>query len=827
MNSFVTNVRHSLRQLRKSPGFTLTAVLTLSLAIGAVTAIFSIVESVLLRPLPFHDPERLVILADNLEGVQVDGNGGQVTAPDIVAYTRDTHTFERMGGYTTTTYEVSGAGEPYQAQVARLGAGVLPTLGVSPLLGRVFTQEDETRDGHVTVLSYGFWQSHLHADPNAIGSKVLLDRKPYVVVGVMPRNFEFPLLPGRLNQSELWIPLSFSQADLTQRAANWNYQMVARLKHGVTAEQAQTDSEIVAQQIMRGYPAFMNGIRIHAVVRSLQQTTVAQARSLLKILFLAVLVVLLIACANLAGLLLVRAIRNRREIAVRLALGARRTALLGQTMSEGLVVSIGGGLIGLSLAALALRVVTRFLPETLPRISEISLDWKVVFFALLLAAASGLLCSLVPAFAAMRTSANDVLKESGRGVSGGHSRLRSALVVGEIAIAMILLCASGLLLRSFEKMRSVDPGMRPEHLVLANYNLPSQQYSKQAAIDSFNDELLRRLRAIPGVQRAALSSFLPMTGNSDNNGFIAEGYVPPPGASQINIAVTPQISGDYFSTMGMSLLRGRTFTEADRAGTQLVAIASHNLAERFWPNQDPIGKRVHIGGPDTPTPWVTIVGEVTDVREAGLDAPAKDTYYLPVAQWISDLSPITSSADLSGNSMFVALRSTLSPSQTKVELQSVFHSLDPQLAITQLESMEEAIDGTEAPRRFNTTLITAFATAAVLLAILGIYSVIAFTVASRNQEMAIRMALGSQRAGIARLVLRSAFIFAAIGGGLGWIGSLWTSRLIKGLLFNVTLFDPVVLVTAGVGILLFSLVAAVLPAIRAASIEPMQALRSE
>jgi predicted permease len=455
---FFLDLRIAIRHLLKSPVFSMAAVLMLALGIGATTAIFSIVEGVLLRPLPFPQPERLVVLSDILQGADVGGTGeAGVTPPDIRNYTRDTHSFESLGGYQQAGYELSGIGDPAQVNASRMSGGVFPALGVTPLIGRFFTQQEDDQKETVAVLSYPLWQSRFHGDPQVVGRKILLDRKPFVVVGVMPRNFEFPLLPGHLNRSELWVPMSFTQQELGPAgAASWSYNMVGRLKPEVTSEQAQNDAERVAQETMRNYPPFMASLHIIAVVHSLHEETVQQARQLVRTLFLAIAVVMLIACANLAGLLLVRAIRRRREIAVRLALGARAGALLRQAILESLVLSVAGGVLGLILAVFGLRIGVSLLPETLPRINEIGLDWRVVAFAMVLAVFTGIVCGLAPAFAAVRTNVNDILKQGGHtGTAGGHGRLRSALVIGEIAIALVLLAASGLLLRSFEKMRAV------------------------------------------------------------------------------------------------------------------------------------------------------------------------------------------------------------------------------------------------------------------------------------------------------------------------------------------------------------------------------------
>ncbi|MGO9939840.1 MAG: ABC transporter permease [Terracidiphilus sp.] len=831
MQKLLFDLRFVFRQLWKSPGFAITAVLMLAFGIGATTAIFSIVEGVLLRPLPFPESDRLMVLADCLQGADIGGNcEAGVTVPDIFAYTRETHSFNGLGGYQFAGFELSGNGEPAQVTAARMTAGVFTALGVAPHLGRVFTADEDEHHQQVVVLSYGAWRSRFHADPAILGTKILLDRKPYVIIGVMPRNFEFPLQSGQLNRVELWVPMSFQPQELTPgAAANWSYQMVGRLKPGISAKQAQTDAERVAQEIMKNYPAMMANLRISAMVRPQQEETIEQARPLLRTLFLAVAVVLLIACVNLAGLMLVRAIRNQREVAVRMALGAQAAALLRQTIIESLVLSVSGGVLGLILAAIALRVGKTLLPESLPRISEIALNWYVIGFALLLAVITGLLCGLAPAFAALRTNVNSHLKEGGRSgtAGGGHARLRSTLVVAEIAIALVLLAASGLLLRSFEKMRSVDLGFRPDHVTTASYNLPQQQYPKQDLVDNFNHELLRRLAQLPGVNAIGLTNLLPASNNNSNQTFVVDGYVPPKGAS-MNLAIPFTIAGDYFRTMGIPLVRGRFFTNDDRPGSQPVVIVSQKFAQKYWPSQDPIGKRLRIGTPEMQTPWLSVVGEVADVKFSSPDEVTKEQYYFPLAQIDLDYGTLANPAtDLNGNGGYITLRSSLPPEQMENSLRTTVRSIDPLLPLTQVQTMEQAVSDSEAPRRFNTVLISSFACAAVVLAVLGIYSIIAFSVASRVQEMAIRMALGSQRTAIVRLVLESGVKLAIVGCVLGLGGAIAASGLLRSLLFGVSPFDPMVLTLAAIGVLLLAIAASTLPAVRAASIDPMKALRGE
>jgi predicted permease len=829
MESLLREVRFALRQLRKSPAFTVTAVFTLAFGIGATAAIFSIVEGVLLRPLPFANPAQLVTLGDRLEGVEYDNDSSGVTAPGVRIYARDTTAFSSLGGYTNTTYELSGVGDPASINASRLTAGMFPTLGVSPLMGRVFTQQEDEGAGQVAVLSYQMWRTRFHGDAHILGQKLLLDRKPYEIIGVMPREFEFPLVPGQLNRSELWIPMSFTQAELVQGAGAWTNQIVGRLKPGVTPAQAQQDAAAAAQEIMRNFPPALSARRIHPAVFPLDESTTVQARPLLRTLFFAVLVVLFIACANLAGLLLVRVIRRRREISVRLALGASGAAVLRQSIIESLLLSIGGGLLGLGLAAAALRVGISFLPDTLPRISSIGLDWQVVAFALALSVLTGLFCGLVPAFAASRTGVNEALKEGGRtGTSGGgHARLRSALVIAELAVALVLLTASGLLLRSFEKLRSVDLGFRSDNTLTANYSLPHQQYSTQAAIDAFNSSLLAKLQQLPGATAVGDTSLLPAAGVDYRATFTPEGYIPPKGAG-LNLAWVPAVMGNYFQAQGIPIIRGRDFTPADNADAPLVIIVNRTLAEHFWPGQDPIGKRLHRGPERATTlPWLTVVGEIGDVKQLAADSPIMNQIYLPTSQTKAAAGSFAPPGMLVGHDGFIVLRAGLPPQQMAESLRAAVRSLDPQLPLTNVESMDRVVAEGQASSKFNTALISSFAAAAVLLSLLGIYSVIAFSAAQRTQEMAIRLALGSQRAGLMRLILTSGAKLGLAGCGIGLVAAIFATRLMRSMLFEVDPLDPTVIAVAAISIFLLALTASIVPARRAASIEPMQALRME
>jgi putative ABC transport system permease protein len=828
MHGLLLNLRLAVRQLRRTPGFALTVVLTLALGIGATTAIFSLVEGVLLRPLPFHDPASLISISDSLSAETAIDDAG-VTAAEIRSYLHDTTSFSSLGGYAGSSYELSGRGEPVMVNAARMTGGVFPTLGVAPLMGRAFTQQED--DGHATVavLSFHIWQSRFHGDPSILGNKILLDRKPYVIIGVMPRNFEFPLVAGRLNQSELWVPMSFTPDEFSpSSAANWGYNMVGRLKPGLSLEQANQDADRVAREVMRNFPPEFKQIHITAHVKSLKESSVTAGKPLVHILMYAVLVVLLIACLNVAGLLLVRAIRRRRELAVRLALGASPRALLGNSLMEGILLSGTGGVLGLLLAAVALKITVPLLPESMPRIDGIHLDAGVVFFALVLALLTGALCGLAPAFAAIRTRVNENLKEGGRtGSAGGsHGRLRSALVVTEIAVALVLLTTAGALVRSFQKMRDVDPGFRADHVLVAGYSLPSQQYPNPTASDAFNRSLLERLQAMPGVVSAGITNVLPASGFQGGSAYVVDETAHDASGGQLKIAPWSASEGSYFQAMGIRLIQGRPFNADDKLGAPLVALVNQMLANRFWPKGDAIGRRVRIGTPESKTPWVTIVGVVENTKMNALDAPDTEQIYAPAQQMTSMFGQFAPK-DQGGFNGFIALRSTLPPEQMTNALRSTVATLDPQLALQQMQTMDEALSSSEAPRRFNTSLVSVFALGALLLATIGVYAVIAFSVSMRSQEMAIRMALGSRRGEIVRLVLVSGAKLAAIGCAAGLIGALAVSKLLGSLLFNVSATDPLILTGSIATMIVLSLVACAIPAQRAASANPVDALRSE
>ena len=633
MTSLWADLRYAIRQLRKSPGFTVTAVLTLALGIGSTVAIFSLLYGILLRPLPFDKPSRLVRVSDLLQGLPAGSGSGEVgvTGPEVAAYSRDTHAFSSLGAWAFRWGLGLSSGDQAAALDApMMDAGMFPTLGVAPMMGRYFTKQEVERDEHVVVLSYPIWKDLLHSDPGIIGRKVDLEREPYIVIGVMPRGFNFPIRSGHVENGQIWTPLHLGATELSE--PGWRYSMVGRLKPGVSAAQAAAQISGVQRALRQTYPPFWANVRSTAFVGPLAGEQLDQVRPMIRMVFLAVCVVLLIACANLAGLLLVRAIRRRRETAVRIALGSSAATLVRQSLFESLALCIAGGLVGIGLAAIAVRVGVILLPDYMPRIDAVDLSWPAIAFAFLLAVATGAAAAVAPAFAAIRTNMNDALKEGGRsdGSGGGHSRLRSTLVVAEITVALMLLVVCGLLLRSFQKLESVDLGFNPDHVVTATYDLPKKKYVAQADIDTFRRNLQEKLRQMPGLLSYGLTTSFP---DCDCGGapYVIDGYVPPKNAA-MNIGNSAQIEGDYFGTMRISLLRGRLFTTADNEKSQLVVIVNRELANRYWPREDPIGKRLRLGNAQMKTPWLTVVGVVAGVKENSPELPTSEQFYQPLAQ---------------------------------------------------------------------------------------------------------------------------------------------------------------------------------------------------
>ncbi len=825
MEKLLQDIRYSLRQLRKSPGFTITAIVTLALGIGATTAVFSVVESVLLRPLPFHDPGRLVSLH---ESIVHDSHQFNITAPDVLTFQRDTKAFSGVGGFIGANYVMTGVGAPLEARAERVTASLFSVLGIRPLLGRTFTQQEDENAAPVTVISYALWKERFQSDPNVQGKTIDLDKRPYTVIGIMPRNFEFPLDAGRLSHQDLWVPMSFTPAEKNSEGNDFDYGAVARVKPGVSMAQAQSDVDLIIAGIQASYQG-KSRVELHGYFRTLKDETVHNAKPLFRILLAAVGLMLLIACVNLANLLLVRAATRKRDFGMRLALGGARLAMLRQLLTESILLSALGGIAGMAIAIGLVRGAATTLPDSLPRLNEIAIRWPAFVAALLLIGLTGLVCGLAPAIASMRADLQDVLRHGSpsTGQSRSHHALRSTLVAVEVAMATVLLVAAGLLLRSFAKMLETDPGFQPQHVLTASLALPKHDYSTQEKVDDFYRQLQTRIEHLPGVSSVGFSTNIPIVGANSGRLITPQGYVRPSGEGLI-ITSNYLVQGNYFKALQIPLIRGRYFTAEDESsGSPLVTIISQSFADHYFRGKDPIGMHVKIGVPSMPTPAIMVVGVVGDIKQGALDQPTIVQMYSPVSQGTADMEPLAAKTVVMGGRMDIVVRTTQNPKQLAVTVERIVQQLDPQIPVSQVNTMDEIVAATESSRRFNTAILTAFAAIALLLSLLGIYGVMAYSVTERTREIAIRMALGATRRTVSLKTLRYAMKLACIGVMVGVVSSFGLTRLLGSLLYGVKPLDSVSI--AGAVVVLFSCTALAgwFPAHRASQIDPMQALREE
>jgi predicted permease len=825
LETILIDARYGLRQLLKAPGFAATAILTLAVGIGGMTAVFSVVEAVLLRPLPFKDSGQLLSLH---ERIREDPHDFNVTAPDVLIFQRESKAFSGEGGYMSAGYDVTGAGAPFHAAAERVTASLFPVLGISPLLGRTFTQEEDENGRPVTVISYSLWRERFQSDPGALGKTIDLDRRPYAIIGVMPRDFEFPLDAGRLSRRDLWVPMSFTPVEKNSEGENYDYGLVARLRPGVSTAQAQIDVDRVIAGIQPSYTR-LAGLHLQGYFRTLKEETVRNARPLLSILLGAVSLIMLIACANIANLLLARAASRRREFGVRLALGAARRVVLRQLLTESHLLSAIGGAIGFALAVVLVHAAAVRLEDALPRLGEIAIRWPMFIAASGLAGVTGVLCGVAPALASMRTDVLDSLRDGSRAAGQGRSQynLQSMLVVLEIGLALLLLVASGLLLRSFRKMLETDPGFQPQHVLTASLSLPRHDYPTQQKVDGFYAELQRRIEALPGVSAVGFSSNIPIVGQLGGRLITPEGHVRSTGEGFL-IASTYLVQGNYFQTLHIPLIRGRYLTDRDeQADAPLVAIISQSFAETYFQGKDPIGLRMKIGDRfDGPMPAITIVGVAGDVKQGALDQPTVPQMYEPISQAAAALGPMAAMLGVAGD-MDVVIRTADDPTPLVPILDKIVHQLDPLLVVSRAHTMDEIVAATESSRRFNTTILTAFAAIALVLSLLGIYGVLSYAVAQRTREIAIRMALGASRKIVLMRTLRYALTVAVLGVAGGLIASIGIMHFLKSLLYGVKPLDSATIAGAVTVLLCCSTLAASIPARRAASIDPMRTLRAE
>jgi putative ABC transport system permease protein len=821
IGELLQDLRYAARILRKSPGFTAVAVLTLALGNGANTAIFSVVNAVLLSPLPYADADRLLLVKEVLP--HAGPQPFDVSGPDIAQIQKLNHVFEKVGGFRVWTYEFSGRGEPQRVTADRISSDLFDVLGVQPIVGRVFTAEEELAGHSVVILSYGLWQRRFGGQHTVLGQAVNLDRKPYTIVGVMPQSFVLPL-PGMAQgvAAELWVPLGLTKGELEDVGDNFDYSVVARLKPGVSLGQVNADLQLVARGVLGTYAEWARGahqslgdFQLGMAAQPLRDEVTGPLRPTLLVLLGSVGLVLLIACVNVANLLMMRAAGRQKEMAVRLAIGAGRFRLLRQFLVEGLLLSFLGGALGLAVAVWFKDALVAGMPASVPRFHSIELNWAVLLFTFLIVSVVGIVFGALPAIWTSRTDPNSSLKDGGRGTSESaeRQRTRALFVVVEVALSVMLLIGAGLLVRSFQRVLNTNPGFRPEHVLTASIDLPPEEYSKDEQVISFYKQLTDRLRQTPGVLAVGGSTDLPLLG-AWTHAFTLEGYRPSPGSGLL-MCYHSVIYGDYLQVMGIPLLRGRYFSEHDVSDSMHVLIVSESLAMEYWPGQDPLGKRLKWGTAESTDHWLTIVGLVGDVKQGPLDSVTALHTYEPYAQL--GAAP----------SLRIAVRTQGEPASVAAAVRSAAWGLDRQLALGNVRPMDEVISRSTAARRFNLLVVGAFAVLALALAALGIYAVLAFSVARRTHEIGVRMALGARGGDVVRLVLAQGLRVTAIGILFGVAGALGLTRFLGSLLYEVRPTDPPTFAAVLLLLLGVSIAASYLPARRAMRVDPMVALRYE
>ena len=809
----IADLKYALRQLLKSPGFTATAVLTLALGIGACTAIFSVVNGVLLRPLDYPEPERLVVLKEtNLP----DFPEFSVSPPNFIDWEKQLKSFVSIAAFTGASLNLTGEGEPQRVVGVKATARYFEVYGVKPVLGRAFFAEEDAVDkNHVVVLSHPFWQRVFGGATDVVGRSLQLNGEPYNVIGVAPAGF------GSASKVDAWVPMAFAADEVANDNRGAHYiNVTGRLKPGVTAAQADAELKVVAAQLAKQYPDSSKGWGAFAV--PLLDYTVRDVRNVLYTLLGAVGCVLLIACANIANLLLARATARHREISIRAALGAGRARLVRQLLTESILLAFLGGLAGVLLARWGLDALLALAPANLPRVASISLDPTVLTCALGLSLATGLAFGLAPAWLAARTNVNDALKQGARGSTdaGARGRLRSTLVVLEVAASLVLLVAAGLLVRSFIHLAHVDPGFTPEHATLMRLGLPEKKYGKPEQQTAFADALVARLRTLPGVQAVGLTHSMPLVGDYVL-GFNIDGRPRPSDSDMPNTnyyAVTP----DYFRAMGIRLVKGRLFNEHDDAKAPRVVLINETLARQHFPHEDPIGKRINItNGPDA---WREIVGIVGDIKQYGADRPTSSQSYEPFAQkpYTSLNIVIRLAAPKFGEGGAAG-----SPAALSSSLRPAVYEIDKDQPVGSIKPLEEIVADSIARQRFAMTLLTVFSLVALVIAAVGIYGVMAYNVTQRTSELGIRMALGARPIDVLRLVLAQGGKLIGLGLFLGLVIALAGSRAIESMLFATSAHDPLTLAAITLLLAGVAAVACLIPARRATKVDPMIALRAE
>jgi predicted permease len=816
------DLRYGARMLRKNPGFTLVAIITLSLGIGANTAIFSVVNVVLLRPLPYTAPERLVFVYDHAPGFKIPKFG--LMEAEYLRLRDQARSLEQVSLYATETFTVTGAGEPERVTSGRASGNFFTTLGVLMALGRTFNLEEEPRGrGHVVILSHGFWQRKFAADPDVIGQALILDGRSYTIIGVLPRSFKSPPELQADRSVELWIPPDYN---LAGPCCSHGLNVVARLREDVTPDQAQTEIDTIIAAVKKDYPqGYTKDGSDQTLIKSLQDELVGNLRRALWVILAAVFFVLLIACANVANLLLARSEARQKEMATRAALGAGRTHIIRQLLAESWLLAVIGGGIGLVLATWGLRLLPVLGSEKIPRLQEIELDAPVLGFTLVMTLLTTLVFGLIPAFQAAKFDLQAVLKEGGRTSSStkARSRLRGALVVTELALSLVLLVGAGLLIKSFWQLQMVDTGFRAEQLLTLRLFPPASTYGNDQQVAAFYENLLQRVRSLPGVKDAAVTDGVPLGDLSGGTVMEVEGR--PVEVSALNSAGWRVVSPDYFRTLGVRLLRGRFIEDVDHEQSAPVAVVNESLARVHWPNEDPLGRRLRLlnrpPGSAT-TAFLKVVGVVADVKNNGLTEEVRQEVYVPLRQREAAIDGMGFERQMS-----LAVRTSVEPLELANAIRQAIGAMDPSIPVASVRTMDQILETVTVQPRFNMILLGIFAAVALVMASVGIYGVLSYSVTQRRHEIGIRIALGARPTEVMKLVVRQGMVLALIGVVIGLAISFALTHLMESLLYGVSVTDPATFTAIALLLTGVALVACYLPARRATKVDPLVALRSE
>jgi putative ABC transport system permease protein len=810
MNTLFQDLSYGVRMLLKHPGVPAIAVITLALGIGVNSAIFSVVNAIVLRPLPYANSEQLMVVWGNLHKAGLEEI--EISAPEFKDFQEQCRAFEQIAAYVTQGLNLTGVDQPERLRGAAISANLFPTLGLQPGLGRNFVpEEDQFGNDTRAILSYALWQRRFGGDPNAVNKTIQLDGRTLTIVGVMPADFHFPD-----RDTEVWIPLAFSPDLLSEDNRGFHFlNVIARLKPGFTQAQGQADLDTVTARLSQEHAStYRSGFG--ASIRSLHEELVGNLRRAMLVLLGAVGLVLLIACANVAHLRLASATSRYREFAIRAALGASRTRVVRQFLTESVLLSLIGGAVGLALAVWVVRALVFLMPKNTPRLEEIKLDYAVVLFTLGASLLTGIVFGLAPAFQAARTNLNDVLKEAGRGGSDSSRRLRlrNLLVVSEFALSLVLLIGAGLMIKSLLRLQEVKPGFDSNNLLTMRIALPSTRYEKFNQSHAFFEQLFDRLKARPEVKSVGGINLLPFGGGGGDRSFSIQDQPTPEGHTRPDEQIRFVTPG-YFGTMGIPLLTGRDFTPHDLPDTQQVAIVNSAFARKFWPNGDAIGKRISFQR-DNPK-WYEIVGVVGNVKHRGLDLDDAPELYIPAFQ------PLF--ADGNVPSLYLAVRTVNDPLQAANAMRAEVAAIDHDQPVSSLMTMDQRISDSVAPRRFNMFILGLFAALALVLAAIGIYGIMAFSVAQRTHEIGVRMALGASGADVLKLILRNGFKLALIGIVAGLLVALAATRVLSSLLYGVSATDPAIFLIDALVLAGAALLACYIPARRATKVDPLVALR--